>query len=161
MRLYSALICAALCGVLILATVSTRWLGRRSQHPLSLPRVLHDVWALALGVSIPQLPHDSRLRALFALLLWYFLAISTIFQTMFTSTLGDLALKKKITNFEDLQQSTLKYCIHPDMEHFIHASGPYLADIKLHKVNNDDMNQHMTRVLQTDDRATVTFAYVI
>jgi hypothetical protein len=161
MRLYSAVVWTSLCEVLILSTVSIWWLGRRPQHPLRLRRFLHEVWALALGVSFPQLPRDSRLRALLALLLWYFLGISSIFQTLFTSMLVDLGLKKQITTSEELQQSGLKYCIHLDMEHFINASGPYLADIKHPKVKSGDMNQCMTCVPLSDDMATITSAYVI
>jgi hypothetical protein len=98
---------------------------------------------------------------LFSLLLWYFLAISTVFQTLFTSVLVDPGLSKQITTFEELQQSGLKYCTLPDTESYINASGPYLADIKLQKVTNIDMVDCIRRVLLSDDMATVTFAYLV
>ena len=161
MRLYTASVWAALGGVLLLASGSIWLLGRRSQQPPDLSRVLQDVWALALGVSLPQLPHDSRLRALFVLLVWYFLAMSTVFQTLFTSVLVDPGRNKQIATFEELQQSGLKYCTYPDIERYINASGPYLADIKLHKEKNLDLIDCIRRVLLADDMATVTFAYLI
>jgi hypothetical protein len=161
MRLFSTSVWAALGGVMVLATLCTWLLGRRVQHPPSISSVLHDVWALTLGVSVPQLPRDSRLRALFALLIWYFLAISTVFQTLFTSVLVDPGLNKQITTFEELQQSGLKYCTYPDIERFINASGPYFDDIKLHKDKNLNLTECITRVLLADDMATVTFAYLM
>ncbi|GFG34567.1 hypothetical protein Cfor_06749 [Coptotermes formosanus] len=160
MRLYTASVWAALGGILLLTSGCIWLLGRRSHQPPSLSRVLQDVWALALGVSLPQLPHDSRLRALFVLLIWYFLAISTIFQTLITSVLVDPGRNKQIATFEELQHSRLKYCIHPDTERYINTSGPYLADIKLHKEKNLDMIECTSRVLLEDDMATVAIAYL-
>jgi hypothetical protein len=161
-RLYTASVWAALGGVILLATFCTWLLGRRVPHPPSLSSVLHDLWALALGVSVPHLPRDSRLRALFALLVWYFLAMSTVFQTFFTSVLVDPGLNKQITTFEELQHSELKYCIHPDIERLINASGPYLDDIKLHKDKNLlNMTECIRRVLMADDMATISFTYLI
>lgn len=161
MRIYSTSVWAAMGGVLLLASGCIWWWGRRSQHPPSFLRVLQDVWALTLGVSVTQLPRDFGLRMLFSLLLWYFLAISTVFQTLFTSVLVDPGLSKQITTFEELQHSGLKYCTFPDLERYINASGPYLADIKLQKVTNIGLIDCIRRVLLSDDMATVTFAYLI
>lgn len=161
MRLYTPSVWAALGVVLLLASGCIWSLGRRSQQPPNLSRVLQDVWALALGVSLPRLPQDSRLRALFVLLVWYFLAMSTVFQTLFTSVLVDPGRNKQIATFEELQQSRLMYCTYPDIERYINASGPYLADIKLHKEKNLDLIECIRRVLLADDMATVTFAYLV
>jgi hypothetical protein len=160
MRIYTTSVWAALGGVLLLASGCTWWWGRRSQHPPSFSHVLQDVWALTLGVSVTQLPRDFGLRILFSLLIWCFLAISTVFQTLFTSVLVDPGLNMQITTFEELQQSGLKYCIFPDIERYINESGPYLADLELHKVRNLDMLECIRRVLLSDDMATVTFAYL-
>lgn len=161
MRLYTTSVWVAVGGVMLLATVCTWLLGRRVQHPPSLPSVLHDVWALTLGVSLPQLPRDWRRRALFALLIWYCLAMSTVSQTIFTSVLVDPGLNKQIRTFEELQESGLKYCIYPDIERFINASGPYLENIRLHKEKNLDLTECIRRVLLEDDMTTVTFTYLI
>jgi hypothetical protein len=161
MRIYTTSVWAAMGGVMLLASGCVWWWGRRSQHPPSFLCVLQGVWALTLGVSVTQLPRDFGLRMLFSLLLWYSLAISTVFQTLFTSVLVDPGLSKRITTFEELQQSGLKYCILPDTESYINASGPYLADIKLEKVTNIDLVDCIRRVLLSDDMATVTFAYLV
>lgn len=160
LRLFSTSVWTALGGVMLLATLCTWLLGRRVRHPPSLWSVLHDVWALALGVSVPQLPRDSRLRALFTFLVWYFLAISTVFQTLFTSVLVDPGLNKQISTYEELQHSGLKYCTHPDIERLINASGSYLEDIKLQKDKTLNHTECIRRVLLGDDMATVTFSYL-
>jgi hypothetical protein len=161
MRIYTTPVWAAMLGVLLLASVFTWRRGRRSQHSPSFSRVLQDMWAVTLGVSVPQLPRDFGLRVLFSLLLWYSIAMTTVFQTLFTSVLVDPGLNKQITTFEELQQSGLKYCIFPDIERYINESSPYLEDLKLQKVTNVDLFSCIRRVLQSDDMATVTFAYLI
>jgi hypothetical protein len=161
MRIYTTSVWATMVLVMLLASGFTWWWSRHSQHPRSFLRVLQDVWALTFGVSVKQLPRDFGLRVLFALLLWYFIALSTIFQTLFTSVLVDPGLHKQITTFEEVQQSGLKYCTFADIERYINASGPYLTDIKLQKVQNIDLLNCIRRVLQSGDMVTVNFAYLI
>jgi hypothetical protein len=161
LRIYTLSVWAAMVGVLLSASVFTWWWGRSSQHPPSFSHVLQDMWALSLGVSVSQLPRDFRLRVLFSLLIWYSIAVSTVFQTLFTSVLVDPGLNKQITTFEELQQSGLKYCIFPAIERYIDESSPYLQELKLQKVPNVDLLNCMSSVLQSDDMATVTFTYLI
>jgi hypothetical protein len=77
---------------------------------------LITLWAVTLGVSASELPRTSKIRIFFILFVWYSLAISTVFQTYFTSYLVDPGLKDRIKDFDGLLKSGIEFGYDPFFE---------------------------------------------
>lgn len=77
---------------------------------------LYNAWAVFLGVSVAEMPRTFRLRIVFFLFVCYCFAINTVFQAYFTSFLIEPKFEKQIHTFDELENSELKYFLHPSME---------------------------------------------
>jgi hypothetical protein len=88
------------------------------------------VWAVFLGLSVPELPRTHRLRSMFLLYVWYSFAMSTVFQAFFISFLVNPGYDKGIETFEDLVESGLKLQTDARMMSLANASG-YWEYLKL------------------------------
>ncbi|PNF38217.1 hypothetical protein B7P43_G13364 [Cryptotermes secundus] len=66
-----------------------------------------DSWAVVLGVSVPEIPHNASLRLFFISWVIYSLSVSNIFQTFFISYLIDPGLEHGINNIDELVDSEL------------------------------------------------------
>jgi hypothetical protein len=62
-----------------------------------------------MGVSVPEMPRTWRVRALFVLFLWYSFALSTIFQSFFSSFLVSPGYVPGISSLNEVKLSGLKY----------------------------------------------------
>ncbi|PNF18649.1 hypothetical protein B7P43_G05000 [Cryptotermes secundus] len=76
-----------------------------SKNFRTLSSCFHNVWALSLGVAVPQLPISSRLRMFFLLSVWYHFFMGIIFQVSFTSFIVEPGYEKQIETFKDLIES--------------------------------------------------------
>jgi hypothetical protein len=54
-------------------------------------------------------PVSDKLRLVYLLFVWYYCAVSTVFQTFFTSVLVDPGMKKQISSIDELLSSGLEY----------------------------------------------------
>jgi hypothetical protein len=94
----------------------------------------YAVWAVTLGVSVPQMPRNSTMRAMFLFLVCYCFAIGTLFQTIFTSILVNPGFGKQITTLEELNQSNLFHCTDHASEYLLNNADPtYYEQIRLRK----------------------------
>jgi hypothetical protein len=66
-----------------------------------------DSWAVALGVSVSEIPYNYSLRLFFISWVIYSLSVSNIFQAFFISYLVDPGLEHGISNIEELVGSEL------------------------------------------------------
>jgi hypothetical protein len=71
--------------------------------------VIYNVWAIAMGISVTEMPQTYRLRAVIFAWVCYCFAISTIFLTFFTSFLIDPGLDQQITSIEELLDSRMEF----------------------------------------------------
>lgn len=83
----------------------------------------YNVWAIFLGVSVPELPKSPRLRRIFLLYVWYSFAMSTVFQVFFISFLVNPGYEKRVETFEELVNSGLKLATDARMMSFVNISG--------------------------------------
>jgi hypothetical protein len=83
----------------------------------------YNVWAIFLGVSMPELPKTLRLRSIFLLYVWYSFAMSTVFQVFFISFLVNPGYTKRVESFEELVNSGLKLATDARMLSLANTSG--------------------------------------
>ncbi|KAJ9593085.1 hypothetical protein L9F63_027672 [Diploptera punctata] len=62
------------------------------------------VWAIATSVSVPEMPKTTRLRIAFIVIIAYSFAMSTVFQSFFTSHLIEPGFEKQLSSFDELQK---------------------------------------------------------
>jgi hypothetical protein len=102
--------------VTALAVIATFWIYKSSHEPRSVAECFLMVWAVALGVSVAQIPRTWGLRAFFLIWVCFSLAISTVFQGFFTKFLVDPGLQDQISTVEQMLQSGIDYGIPPTEE---------------------------------------------
>lgn len=76
---------------------------------LNITTVIYNMWAITMNISVTEMPHTYKLRAIILAWVCYCFAISTIFLTFFTSFLVDPGLDKQITNIQELLDSRIEY----------------------------------------------------
>ncbi|GFG32908.1 hypothetical protein Cfor_01400 [Coptotermes formosanus] len=123
-NLFTAPAWSVLVLLLILSAV-TFWCIANSPHTSMtkesivyryLSECFTNTWAVFLGVSVPEMPRNFRLRIYFFLFVCYCFVISTVFQAYFTSFLIEPKFEKQIHTFEELQSSESRYLEHPSMQ---------------------------------------------
>jgi hypothetical protein len=114
-------------GLVLLLTTAVFWCAfngpyrsvcNKTHTYQSLSNCLHNVWAVFVGVSVPQQPTNSSLRVFFFLYVCFCFAISTVFQAFFVSYLVEPNYEK-LETFEDLLNSDVVYGYHPADEHVL------------------------------------------
>ncbi|KAJ9592343.1 hypothetical protein L9F63_001112 [Diploptera punctata] len=95
------------------------------------------MWAVILGVSVPNMPRTTSVRCLFLLFVWYAFVMNMLFQTFFTSYLVDPGIIDQVHTLEELIESdiTMGYPKMADMYFFQDKSDPIL--VKMHNRSED------------------------
>ncbi|KAJ9582052.1 hypothetical protein L9F63_003635 [Diploptera punctata] len=62
------------------------------------------VWAVATSVSVPEMPKTTRLRIVFIVMIGYSFAMSTVFQSFFTSYLTEPGFEKQLSSLDELHK---------------------------------------------------------
>lgn len=101
-----------------------------SKNFATLSSYCHIVWAISLGVAVPQLPISSRLRMFFLLFVWYNFFMGIIFQVSFTSFIVEPGYEKQIETFEDLIESQATFAL-DEMTKVLSQISSYRAHMKL------------------------------
>jgi len=108
-------------GLVLLLTTAVFWCAGNGPYRSvcnethtyqSLSNCFHNVWAVFVGVSVPQQPPNSILRVFFFLYVCFCFAISTVFQAFFVSYLVEPKYEKKLETLEELQNSDVVYGYH-------------------------------------------------
>lgn len=76
-------------------------------HYRSFVGTVQVLMAVFLNVSVNRMPSDIFLRSFFCLWVWSSFALTTVFQTHFTSFLVDPGLEKQVSDVEELLASNL------------------------------------------------------
>jgi hypothetical protein len=113
----------------------TRFLQlNRSHYNIGVSNLVSDIWAVNLGVSVPNMPRHDAVRPMFLSVVWYSFAMSCLFQTYFTSILVNPGMSKQIVTLEELYQSNLVYHFNNRTDSFVKFSDPeYYSEISLKK----------------------------
>ncbi|KDR21457.1 hypothetical protein L798_03910 [Zootermopsis nevadensis] len=90
---------------------------------LDVKTCLVTLWAVTMGVSASELPRTSNLRIFFLIFVWYSLAISTVFQTYFTSFLVEPGLTDRIRDFDGLLKSGIEFGYDPIFDVLVENSS--------------------------------------
>ena len=96
----------------------------------SLSNCFYNVWAVFVGVSVPQQPGTSILRVFFFLYVCFCFAISTVFQAFFVSYVVEPKYEKKLETLEELLDSDVVYVYHPAVS-YAHETVSYSEFVKL------------------------------
>jgi hypothetical protein len=163
-RIFSLTVWIMIIMVLIIASILMVCVGvylkrnkvLESRIFMNVPACLVALWAVTMGVSSPELPRTFNLRIIFILFVWYSLAVSTVFQTYFTSFLVDPGLKDRINDFDGLLKSGIEFGYDPFFDEFIkHSPDGRYQEAKNRRMSCIDRNYCFGRVSITGD-----FAYL-
>jgi hypothetical protein len=114
-----------------------------------------------MGVSVPEMPRTFRLRTLFILFVWYSFAMSTIFQSFFTSFLVSPGYDSGISSLDDLRHSGLKYGSDSGIDEFLHEVGYVEHEtLNLDRFVPSDLEKCMERVFTERDTTTVAPSFL-
>jgi len=80
---------------------------QEAKRYLSFVGTFQTLLAVFLNVGVNQMPLGLFLRGFFCLWVWSCFALTTVFQTFFTSFLVDPGLEKQVSNVEELLASNL------------------------------------------------------
>jgi hypothetical protein len=151
--------------VFMSAAVVMRQLSKRSklfefesQSFRDVSICFYNVWAVSMGVPVPDMPRNSRIRLVFLCLVWYCFAIRTLFQTCFTSILVNPGIIDQIRTTEELYQSDLVYFRSEEMDSLMQFTVPdYHKEIRLKRKECGKWDASMTEYLNSDHGAAVSF----
>lgn len=118
-HIFSVSVWVAMVIVLFLVTVAAWWVAKRvndARSYTSLSRSLYNTWAVMVGVSVTEMPRSFRLKSALLGFIWYCFAISTIFQTFFTSFLVDPGYQNQLTTLGEILQSGIEFGYRSDFD---------------------------------------------
>jgi len=155
-------------GLVLLLTTTVFWYAsigpyrsvcNETQTYQSLSNCFHNVWAVFVGVSVPQQPTNSSLRVLFFLYVCFCFAISTIFQAFFVSYLVEPKYEKMLESLEELLDSDVVYGEHPGIK-YVQYTVSYTEFLKFveHKELKEDCSDPwkcVERMITKRDMASV------
>jgi len=113
-------------GLVLLLTTAVFWCAGNGPYRSvynethtyqSLSICFHNVWAVFLGVSVPQQPTTSSPSVLFFPYVCFCFAISTVFQAFFVSYLVEPKYEKNLESLDEILDSDLVYGHHPVIDY--------------------------------------------
>ncbi|KAJ9584559.1 hypothetical protein L9F63_021098 [Diploptera punctata] len=84
-------------------------IGRYYNDPKSFCNSFITAWASSVGISVPFQSINLPLRIVFIFWVTYCYALSTVFQTFFTTNLVNPGTSKKIQNLDDICNKSFQY----------------------------------------------------
>jgi hypothetical protein len=131
--------------------------GSRTYQSLSY--CLYNAWAVAMGVSATNTLKAWKFRFIFLIYVWYCFAMSTVFQSFFTSYLVEPGYGKKYETFDDLLHSHLAYGYNYGMENGM-ATTSYKEHLNIPSSRREDCNDlvECTRRIANNDQLCIISA---
>lgn len=86
---------------------------------------LYIVWAISLGIPVPEMPRTLKLRLFFSIFLCYCFIMGVLFQATFISFLVNPGHHNDISTFDDLIESGLPYGKIENLEFFMRLTNYY------------------------------------
>jgi hypothetical protein len=150
--------------VVLLLVMIVTWIsanrpdGNESRHYRSVSGCLLNSLSVFVGVSVPELPCTSVTRLCLMLFVWYSLAISTVFQTFFTSILVDPGVIDQIRSFEEILESGIEFGYNKATHEYYYPEGSELygeKEMLQHGQDCPDYKECLLRVIVKGDYATL------
>jgi hypothetical protein len=138
----------------LLAKYETQSHVRESENYKTIMYCVYNVWAVILGVSVPQKPISLSLRIFFITWVWYSFAMTTIYQAFFTGLLVNPGFDKSITTLDELMQSGIEYGYTDDID-ALHLSDPLYEIIQTNRKKCKSMYKCLQRVIELKDFALI------
>jgi hypothetical protein len=88
----------------------------------ALAKSLSHVWAVILGISVPEQPRASRLRLLFLFWVIYCLHMNAVYLSFLTSFLINPGFERQVRNVQELVRSNLDYGYHAGFDRYFNDS---------------------------------------
>jgi hypothetical protein len=155
----------ALCAAMFLVGVAIWCLANRSLEVrayTNISSVLYNIWAVVLGVSVTALPRTLSLRTIMFPWICYCLAISSVFQTFFTSYLVDPGTQQQIRNIRELLDSGMQFGFRADIEHYYKGSDMKInQELLKRKGGCSSTSSCIRRIVQSRNYATIAESWLV
>ena len=92
-----------------LAVNSKKGQEKKPEMFMEISNCAYSILAIALGISVPEMPHSIATSLFFLFLVCYFFALSIVFQTFFTSLLVDPGFEHQIKTTNELFESNMNF----------------------------------------------------
>jgi hypothetical protein len=117
---------------------------------------------VTVGVSVAEMPRGSRLQLVLLVLVWYCFAMSTIFQTFFTSFLVDPGYQEQLTTLEGILESGMKFGFTDDINmHYEESSDRRHKEILARKEECLLPRMCLQRILERGDFAILVQDWLV
>jgi hypothetical protein len=169
-RMFSLGVWASLCCVGLLVAILMRVMAtrvntqriRESYTYMTLQSSAYTLWATYVGVGVPHLPRTSSLRILFSTVLCYSFALTTIFQSYFTSFWINPRSEIKISSVKDILDRGFAYGYTSDTEDYLDGiDESEYQTIREHRIKCKDKKQCFNRVMQYGDFACIADTFSV
>jgi hypothetical protein len=164
-RIFSISVWVTTIIVLFLFAVTSWLLAKQSKDSRAystFSSALYNMWAVTVGVSVTEMPRSSRLKLTLLVLVWYCFAMSTVFQTFFTSFLVDPGYQEQLTTLEGLLESGMKFGYSQDYIKFYEGSSDWRIKemvARRQECSPDDLC--LQRIRETGDFATLAEEWLV
>jgi hypothetical protein len=159
-------------GLVLLLTTALFWCAgngpkrsvcNETNNFKSLSHCFYNVWAVYIGVSVPQQPTNPSLRVLFILYVCFCFAISTVFQAFFVSYLVEPKYEKKLETLGDLLDSDVVYGDQPGaklvLETVAYHELLYFIQHKKPQEDCSDIRKCVERMITKRDIASLVIPF--
>lgn len=164
-RIFSASVWAVVFVVIFAVSVVIWCLANRSLETstyTSISNDLYNVWAIAMGVCVTEMPRTCRLRLIIFSWMCHCFAINAVFQTFLTSYLVDPGYDKQIRTLEELIDSGLKFGFRPEFDVYYQNSNYEIhKELMSRKEHCDPPSFCVQRIIDTRGYATLAESYSI
>ncbi|KAJ4446686.1 hypothetical protein ANN_13383 [Periplaneta americana] len=152
-----------LIGITSCLTTIVMWCSARRKNTTdylsfgSISSCLYGVWAVILGVSVPNMPVTWYVRFVFCVFVWFAYIINTLFQTYFTSYLVDPGFYDQIRSFDELLASGLSYGYYKEAhKYYFYDKSDWRGEEMRNKgLDCSDYEKCLMRVIKDGDFATL------
>ncbi|KAJ4446273.1 hypothetical protein ANN_12967 [Periplaneta americana] len=165
-QIFSASLWIAICFCIFLVTVVLWYLAKKVMESNSYNNfysVLYNVWAIIMGVSVTEMPRTTCVRLIIFPWICSCFAISTIFQTFFTSYLVDPGFQKQISSLDELIESGIDYGFISDFDIYFAGSKHKNHQILMKRINNYSVSKdsYIQNIIDTGHYATLAESWYV
>jgi len=151
---FSVAVVLAVIVMYLLAKYETQIHVRESKNYNTIIYCIYNVWAVLIGVSVPQKPISLSLRIFFMTWVLYSVAMTTVYQAYFVGHLVNPGFEKSIKTLNDLMEYGIEYGYIKDID-ALHLSDPVYINITKNRKICNSMYKCLQRVIERKDFATI------
>ncbi|XP_021939798.1 uncharacterized protein LOC110839677 isoform X4 [Zootermopsis nevadensis] len=164
-NIFSVSVWSAMVIVFLLVTVASWWLAKGVDEVpsyTSFSSSLFNNWAVMVGVSVTEMPRKFTLKLTFLGFVWYCFAMSTVFQTFFTSFLVDPGYQKQLTTLEEILESGMAFGYRNDFDiHYDESSDWRHKELLSKREDCSPEIMCIDRIRETGNYATLSEEWLV